>query len=539
MPFLVLNAGLPDEQRFPLKPGLTSIGRAIDNDIVVVHSKLSRRHATIETSGSRAVLTDLQSRNGTFVNDAKVTHQVELHDGDVIRCAEVGLKFVDERMAPRAATTTATGTGSGMDDLLVPSGETVLGSALRLKEKSPATRSADQLRVLLKVSELLSSPKRIDEVLDDTLTLLLAIMQVDRGVIHLLDESSGAIELAASKVAPGVDPNRPLSSQHIVRHVLEKSAGVLSTDAVADPRFAGSESICDQSIRSSMCVPLRSRDRVLGVLYVDNLMRADLFNNDDMEFLAGFANQAAVAIDNSRLYRKIEEEAVARNKLLRFFPPSVSNKLMESKDISLAPVELDVTVLFSDICSFTEMSSHMEPRHIVELLNEYFSEMARIVFQNGGTLEKYIGDALMAIWGAPFPDPFEADRASRAAVDMQRALDHLNARWSTEGRPRIQVHIGLNSGKVAAGNIGSADYIQYAAIGDTTNVASRICSAAQAGEILLSRETFAKLVDTSLPVEPLPPVYVKGKAEPLTLYRLVWDRILTDVTSRMGRPPEV
>jgi adenylate cyclase len=145
------------------------------------------------------------------------------------------------------------------------------------------------------------------------------------------------------------------------------------------------------------------------------------------------------------------------------------------------------------------------------------------VFPYEGTLEKYIGDALLAVWGAPYPKEDDTERAVRAAIEMQWAVCRLNEEWAQQRNLQIQIHIGINTGKVAAGNIGSEKLIQYAAIGDTTNVTSRICSLAKAGEILISQNTFDKLRGWKLPVEKLKPVWVKGKDQPLQLYRLLWE----------------
>ncbi|MEW6365623.1 MAG: adenylate/guanylate cyclase domain-containing protein [Acidobacteriota bacterium] len=521
MPYLILNPGTSNEQSFQLKTGANTIGRDMENDIVILQTTLSRRHARIDVTADRVFVTDLQSRNGTFVNDVKID-QREVRNGDLIRCGSSVMRFTEGQRIEKELKSTG---ASSLGELLIKDSIDIHGTVLRLKQKDETSRSVDMLRVLLKVSELLSSPENIDTILGSTLDLLFAIVDVDRGAIYLLDDKTGDLIPAAVKLAPGLDPNRPFSSRHILNHVLEKGIGVLSSDAVVDTRFAGAASILDQSIHSSMCVPLKCRDKTTGVLYVDNLIRSDLFAEADLEFLSGFANQAAVAIENSRLYRRIEEDAIARNRLLRFFPRAVINKLMESKDLGLGSVDADVTILFSDICSFTETSSTMEPRQVVDLLNDYFPVMAEIVFRHGGTLEKYIGDALMAIWGAPFQDPEDADRALGAAIEMQHALRQLNRKLVECGRVEIHIHIGLNSGTVAAGNIGSADYIQYAAIGDATNVASRVCSAAQRDEVLVSQETYAKLTNKSLPFESLPPTMVKGKDKPLQLHRIRWDLV--------------
>ncbi len=147
------------------------------------------------------------------------------------------------------------------------------------------------------------------------------------------------------------------------------------------------------------------------------------------------------------------------------------------------------------------------------------------MFRYEGTLEKYIGDALLAVWGAPYQKSDDVHRAVWAAIEMQWAVRRLSQQWEQQRGLQIQVHIGLNTGKVAAGNIGSEKLIQYATIGDTTNVTSRICNAAAASEILISQTTFDKLRNQNLPLEKIPPVRVKGKDQPLQLYRVLWDQV--------------
>src|ERR687885_1162934 len=217
-----------------------------------------------------------------------------------------------------------------------------------------------------------------------------------------------------------------------------------------------------------MCVPLKPRETVIGVLYTDNLSMADIYSQEDLEFLTALANQAAIAIENTELNKKMQSEAIVRTKLERFFPQAVSKKLKEEGNLEI--VDTEVTALFADISDFTKMSSTMEPRQVIEMLNEYFQVMVEdIVFPYEGTLEKYIGDALLAVWGAPYQRADDADRAVRAAIEMQWAVRRLNQEWLKQRNLQIQIHIGLNTGKVAAGNIGSKKLIQYATIGDTTN----------------------------------------------------------------------
>ena len=173
------------------------------------------------------------------------------------------------------------------------------------------------------------------------------------------------------------------------------------------------------------------------------------------------------------------------------------------------------------------MTSQMQPRKVLEFLNEYFKVMVEdIVFPYGGTLEKYIADALLAVWGSPYQREDDAVMAVNAAIAMQWAMRHLNQYWESQGRDlQIQIHIGLNTGMVASGNIGSETLIQYTNIGDTMNVASRICNAAQAGEVFISESTRFKISELNLPLKQLDLIKVKGKEEPLQLYRVLWQNV--------------
>ncbi len=176
-----------------------------------------------------------------------------------------------------------------------------------------------------------------------------------------------------------------------------------------------------------------------------------------------------------------------------------------------------VAVLFSDIRGFTPLAARLTPDATARLLTEYFSEMAECVFRHGGTLDKFIGDAVMAQWGAPWSAPDDADRALEAALEMLRALERLNTRWAAEGRPVLQVGVGLNYGEVFAGYLGSERRLEYTIIGDVVNTANRLCQAAEGGEILVTPAVAESLTrpHTLAPHEPL---WVPGRDTPLPIF---------------------
>ncbi len=521
---LILNLGQHDEQEFLLQEGSLRIGRSRENEVHVRHKSLSRCHARLDLGDDGVVLHDLGSKNGTLVDGVPIDRR-RLHGGETIRCGSVVFTFLAEQESQETAAMTLAGRPVAMDVThlqmteLLSTGGQVGTTALNLRVRPDEPRSLTMFRILLKAGQLLSSPEGLERLPEKILDLAFEILDIDRAAILMIDADTGDLTERVTRVREGLSRDQRIYSEHVVREVVDGGTAALYTDARADPRLDEVSSVAEQSICAAMCAPLKPRDRVLGVLYVDNVTQPDRFGDEDLEFLTAFANQAALAIDNALLYARLEREAVKRNNLQRFFPPAAIDRLLEESEVPLGVRETEVTILFADISGFTALSSEMPPRRVVEMLNRYFPAMAEIVFRYQGTLEKYIGDALLAIWGAPYRHADDARRAIRAAVDMQRALVELNRQRGD--LPEIRIHVGLNTGDVAVGNIGSEHYLQYATVGDATNIASRVCSVAAGGEILLTETTFRRLGD-GWPTVKLPPIEVKGKDRPLELYRLSW-----------------
>ena len=542
MPYIIQNQGTPQERICDLRQGVNTIGRGLDNSIVVEDDarSLSRHHAEIQVTDNGIYVTDLNSSNGTFVNQTKIIQQKINHD-DLVQFGSVIFRLVNE-VHPSADSAKVPMANSGlsilmrvspeksrvnMQDLLQKQQLAPKGSVLLIQGNDETQRTSAKLRVLLEVSQQLASPEAYASLPEKILELLLKIMSVDRAVLLLVNEKTGQLEPKAYKFSnPNTTSDLDFYSRKIANFVLKQGDAIISDDASGDRRFDSSQSIIQQSIQAAMCAPLKPRDNAIGVLYVDNLSRGHAYHKEDLEFLSSLANQAAIAIENASLYRNMQTEVIRRAKLERFFPAAVSQKIEEGWDLNRI-VETEVTALFSDISGFTEMTSQMQPRKVLEFLNEYFKVMVEdIVFPYGGTLEKYIADALLAVWGSPYQREDDAVMAVNAAIAMQWAMRRLNQDWATQGRDlQIQIHIGLNTGMVASGNIGSENLIQYTNIGDTMNVASRICNAAQAGEVFISESTRSKISSLNLPLEQLDLIKVKGKEEPLQLYRVLWQNV--------------
>jgi adenylate cyclase len=269
-----------------------------------------------------------------------------------------------------------------------------------------------------------------------------------------------------------------------------------------------------------MCVPLLIQDQLVGAFHMDSMLATGAFTEKDLLLFTGIATQAAVAIQNHRLAKKIEHEAATRAQFQRLLSPNLVDQIVTGAlELNKKGTKCEVTMLFADIRGFTSMSERHTPEDMVATLNEYFEVMVDVLFRHGGTLDKYVGDEIIGLFGAPVEQPDAPLRAVRCALDMLKALDEWNKIRESRGHERVNVGIGLNTGPVIAGAIGSSQTLQYTVIGDAVNTAARLCSVAKADEIIISQSTMAATAHHVV-AEQRQPVKVKGKAQPLPIYRV-------------------
>jgi adenylate cyclase len=233
------------------------------------------------------------------------------------------------------------------------------------------------------------------------------------------------------------------------------------------------------------------------------------------------ASGAAVAIENAKLAEQMKKEESVRANLARYLSPQIVDQIVKNDvQLDLGGDKKVVTVLFSDIRNFTGITETQPPDKLVRLLNEYFTEMAAIIFAHQGSLDKYIGDAIVAVFGSLITLENSAQMAVRAAVQMMKRLPDLNERWTKEYGFAMQIGIGVNTGEVFLGNIGSPERMEFTVIGDAVNVASRFSGLAKPGQILITRDTYDQL-GAEVRCRALPPAEVKGKSSKLEVFELL------------------
>jgi adenylate cyclase len=520
-----------------------TIGRAPDNTVVLDDPRASRYHAHINQSDNGhftivdgAVINGQlrRSANKVFINGEPRFEQ-QLKNGDRITIGASTLRF-EQPIEERTTDVRYDDKPLGHTQLLISAND-VMSTVLRSKEEVSAPQQRDKvlealqrkaniLSALYEMSKTLGSVFDLNAIFEKATDIIFRSTPADR-VVALLAEQDGSenltpIAMRARDNKLEAHARRLSIGRTITRKVMKDRVALLSQDAASDEQFAGVDSIVSQGVRSTICAPLVAETRVHGALYADRLDPFAAFKPDDLELISAVAAQTAIAVENARAHERLAREEVARANYSRFLPEVVVKQMLENPDsFKLGGVSQTITILFADIRGFTRISEHANPEKIVSLLNRYFSAMTEIIFAHGGTLDKYLGDGLMALFGAPTATPDDASNALNAAVAMQRRMLGINRELHDEGFPEIGVGMGLHTGEVVVGYIGSDRRSEYTAIGDTVNTSSRLESNARGGEILVSDAT-AKAAHSRYKLKPRESIMVKNRQQPVNLWEVDW-----------------
>jgi adenylate cyclase len=516
-----------------LREGETVIGRAPSCDLIIAAALISRQHAHVRVEGGHVFLRDAGSTHGTTFKGARLKTEQEIVPGDTFLVGPVEVTLEQDvkedevlsehhqlfeesatifrrldqlegpflnplisaegkggtQTAPEAAPSDAARLGavverrSGQDrrrgDLGRPSGD---------RRSGRDRRGGRVLRLLTEISKTLVTVQPIEQVLSRVVELVFEVLPAERAFLLLRDAIDQPLSARVMRHRDGSIPSHATISRTIVNMVMGDRVAMLAKDALYDTRHDASTSIQRMNIRSFMCAPLWNRNEVIGVLYCDN-PRSKKFTSNDLEVFAALCNYAAVAIEQARLSARLLEETRRRERLQRYHSPGVVNRILQGQEADNAFVtqERDVSVMFCDIVGFTTMCQHAEPQTIGDMLNEFFGRMGEVIFEHDGTLDKFIGDAILAVFGAPFEQPDHATRAVAAALAMRRELTKVNAEHPQ--RP-IRMRIAINSGRALTGDIGSPKRREFTVLGDVVNTAARIeSSVAQPDQIVISQHT--------------------------------------------------
>lgn len=416
---------------------------------------------------------------------------------DVVRASPMGENPIVQRLSASQTRLDFQGLRDigGKGAALLDPGKTSAGSgALSI--------DAVALQLVFKVTESLHRSLSIDDFLAEMTDNLAEAARAKAVVVLLPDENN--------ELYPRVVKNRRKDesvqlSRTVIEAAVQQKAAVATEDASADERFSGGESVLRFDLKAVLCVPLvTTSQEVMGAVYITR----DLpFSDTELDLVAALTYLVATGLDRSRLRDQIASEERQRRALERFHAPDVVRRLMMEQDPSksarhdgLFLESLNATILFCDLSGFTRFCESSTPEEVGKVLNLYLGAMTELVFQHGGTVDKYIGDAIMCIFGAPFATDADALNAVRCAIDMRNTFDEMMARGDAGERGKdLKVHIGVNTGDVVAGTVGSSLRMEYTALGDTVNIAARLEGIASAGQIVIGPLT-ADLVNARLTV---------------------------------------
>lgn len=517
-PSAVLVVAEAQDKREVVIGQAASIGRDSRNAIRIRDRLVSKEHCRIWFESDRGFLIqDLGSSNGTFVNYVQIEGERVLVDGDVINIGATQLTFVNrEGEAERLSMDDGNEIVQLREYRSKPSpGQHQFLPQADIVDEAILRADYEKLRVTYELQRVIEMEFDLDRIFGHILDYTFNLLDCDRAVILLVDEKD---DLKPRALKTKRQDDRMLISSTLVKKVQTEKVGFITADALTDKRFDNAPSIALQMVRSSMTVPILYESHLLGIMIIDSSVSIDAYREKDLALLTNIANQTAQFIKNAEMARKIEMDAVTRERFQRLLSPNLAEMVVSGKlRVEKGGESRVSTVLFADIRGFTAMSETLSAPQVLQMLNEYFELMVEIVFRYEGTVDKFAGDSIMVIWGAPVTHHDHEARAVRAALDMQAALVGYNKIRSVMGKLPINVGIGINTGELVAGYIGSTRTMSYSVIGDAVNIASRLCSAAKAGEVLISEDTYKKLGGQFDVVEH-EPVHAKGKSKPLRVF---------------------
>ena len=519
-----------------------AVGRTEGNDLVLNHPSVSRKHARFELRDGNWWIVDLKSTNGVKVNANLITES-QVNAGDKIHVGSVQL---DLKVLPSVDFS-----GESMFDN--PSGTVIrrisdfnsefgLDGAEAAEPRPPVEPGKPEpsvtrekiFQVLVQVAKALLQSEDLNSMFSTVMEMIFKYLPVERGLIILFDEEGNPVP-KLTKFASGADAQDIPISRTILKMVAEQQIALMTSNALEDARLLGGKSIAMHGIRSAMCVPLWNKQHVIGAVQVDSPIHIGSFTEEDLDLLTALANFAAVAIERAQLGEKIEQERKIRSKMERYHSPAVIDEIVKGA-VSTDETEIrstEISILFADISGFTSVSETKSPEEVAEFLSHFFSCAVESIFAYGGTLDKFIGDAVMAFFGAPIPQEDHADRAILAGLMMQRLTGEWNAQRIAEGATPVKIRVGINSGAAVVGNVGTEKRVDYTAIGSSVNIASRLESGvAKPGQIVISKNTLDRTIG-SFNIEELGEFALKGLQQKMPVYAVLGSPVPRSTTDAL------
>ncbi|MDD1438291.1 FHA domain-containing protein, partial [Dolichospermum sp. ST_sed10] len=424
------------ETLVPVDKDVFIIGRLPECDMVLPFGGISRNHARIVKKSERVwTIQDMGSKNGTQVNQYLITGIQELFNNDVISLGNIKLLVKFKNTDTNGTTNRFLRKVNNQPQKIIfrdveQLQQQWIGANTINGKNNNKDETIARLKDLVEIAKNLCAAASIEEIFSQVQQVVFRYLDsIDRLALLVQIHDSGNLELTNSATRNSFEQQTLATdgswiSRSICQKVFAEKIAIQSADTQSDQRFAGEQSILFKGIRSAMAVPLWDEHKVIGVLYADASLSSSHWEKEgeeELSFFSALANIVASSVQRSLLVEKLRNEEVIRHRLERYHSPAVVQQLIAvggSPDGRLAPTENEISIVFADLVGFTAISEKLTPTEIAQLLNKLFEEMLKEVFLYSGTLDKYIGDCIMAFFGAPDPDPGHADRAVASAKGM-------------------------------------------------------------------------------------------------------------------------
>jgi adenylate cyclase len=514
---VIINGPGYFDTQYELPEGVTSLGRADENDIVLSGDLVSRRHARLHVQGDQVSVEDLGSRNGSRVNGEPLKGaRQQLKVGDTVTVGENTLGIRQPAAVEGAATelvqTGVPGVRRFADQLDV--GRAVVVAKLANEseilraldnvmpfapgdipipdtEKTPRPIPYPSLALLYKTAEKLATAKTLQEFLEETADRLMERVNGTTAVV-MLKQASGSFAPAAVRHRGTLSEGEVPVSDAIIEEALRKKSALAVAGVKDDQRFANRDSVILYGVDQVLCIPIGPPEGFVGILYLNCSAQDQPVLESLLDVCNAVAHLIATSVDKFQVRSPGEDRL--RKALERFHAPQIVEQRLQELEkkgggrVTLLEEKM-VTALFADIAGFTALTHKMAPDAVMEILNAFYHQMTQLVFSFEGTVDKFMGDSVMALFGAPYSKTDDAVRAVRTALAMKQAWKiAMNRRPPKE---RCSLRIGINTGLALAGTVGSEARLDYTAIGESVNVANWVCQEANADQVLITGKTLA------------------------------------------------
>jgi adenylate cyclase len=466
--------------------------------------RVSRQHALIEVRNQALWLTDLGSRCGTSVNGREIRGQGEwrLWPEDLVQIGETRLRITrTPGGAPPSPAPGPTPPAPSVPRPTPPVPNPPPGPAgpdmrvLKMVDTGPkATMAVDafsssaerRLALLLDFPRQFSAQNGVNELFQTILARVIEVIPAARRGALLMREGEKDSLILKAYVANA----EPAVSETLARRTLtERRAFIWTAGQPGDL----SRSVRQLQIVNGMYAPVQWQDQVFGVICVDSPMAADRFSEDDLQFLVSIGRYAGMALAEQQVHAALRRSDKLVERLLANFSPKLRAGMVDHARLGkLRPggVKSEVTILNCDLCGFTQRAAEMDANDVADMLNDYLQGMIDPIFRRDGVVDKFMGDAVLAVFGTPEPDPQQHQKAVRAALDIQQAVQATSKLRAARGDVTCQARVGVHCGEVFHGFLGTLDRLEFTVIGDAVNRACRYCQAAEEGDILISPVVF-------------------------------------------------